>query len=1123
VAVALLAGVLAFTVSNARGQQPANPDISLPTITSAHAVHSLPVEEATRNFSVHLRAIVTYYDPYIDPRHGALFVCDSSGCIFVSIPSRPILPIHAGTLIDIEGVSGAGDYAPVIVQAKIRAIGESHVPATAPRVNLSEMMTGAEDGQWIEITGIVRSVVDSAADVTLNVAASDGIISATTLKDPNVDYSRLVDATVQIHANIAPLFSKNRQIAGVRLFFPGISVVKIEEPPPPDAFALPLHPISHLLRFEPDAAFLHLVHVRGRVTLDWPGRLLCIQDDTGGLCASITQSNSAALGNWADVVGFPVASGFAPALEDAAFRAGDAGEPVASEPITATQGMTRDYDARLVQIDGRLVDLDSTEKTPTLMLSSDGILFSAALVGSPREKLAWKPGSDLHLTGVFSVQVDASRITPGDWRPQVVGFRILLRSPQDVVVIRSPSWWTPLHAISLVGAVTLAVFVVMAWVVVLRRRVRQQTRTIRQQLRQRQASQEELSETNQALKALVDASPAAIVCVDRDGKTTVWNPAAERMSGWTEKEALGRPFPMIADEGREIYNALLSAALRGENLWNHEGVALKKDGSASRDVIVSTAPLRDAAGEVRGAMHILLDITDRKAAEAQLRLQAAALESTANSVVISDKSGRILWANPAFTTLTGYSVEEAIGQTLEILDSGKQPRAFFEMMRKTISDGQVWHGEIINRRKDGTLYSEEQSVTPVRNELGEIIHFVTIQQDVTDRKSLEEQLQKASKMESVGRLAGGVAHDFNNLLSVIIGYSEVLLGNPALDALSQKQIEEIKKAGDRATGLTRQLLAFSRQQVLEPKILDLNSIVVETEKMLRRLIGEDIEFHTKLAPAMGSVRVDPGQIEQILMNLAVNARDAMPHGGKLILETSEAELDEEYARRHTPCVPGRYVVLTVTDTGSGMDRETKAHIFEPFFTTKERGKGTGLGLATVYGIVKQSGGYVWVESEPGRGTAFKIYLPRIEQPLRQDHAGDLTAEVCNGSESVLVVEDEESVRTLICSILEQNGYTVLEAESPARALEIARQRQVIDLVLTDVVMPGMSGPKMVKKLEEMRPGLKVLFMSGYAGGFGAAQGLLEGGASLLQKPFSKHALLQRVRETLEAQPENRLA
>jgi two-component system, cell cycle sensor histidine kinase and response regulator CckA len=1117
--VALLAGVLAFTASNARSQQPANPDTALPTITSAHAAHSLPVEEATRKYPVHLRAVVTYYDPYIDPRHGALFVCDSSGCIFIEIPSRPLLPIHAGTLIDIEGVSGTGDYAPVIVQAQIRVIGESHVPATAPRVNLAEMMTGAEDGQWIEITGIVRSVVDSAEDVTLNVAASDGIISATTLKDPNVDYSGLVDATVQIHANIAPLFSKNRQIAGVRLFFPGSSALKIEEPAPPDAFALPLHPISHLLRFEPDAVFLHLVHVRGRVTLEWPGRLLCIQDDTGGLCASITQSNSVAQGNWADVVGFPIASGFAPALEDAAFRPGDAGQPVASEPITATQGMTGDYDAKLVQIDARLVDLDLSEKTPTLMLSSDGILFSAALVGSPRGTLAWKPGSDLRLTGVFSVQVDTTRITPGDWRPQVVGFRILLRSPQDVVLIKSPSWWTPLHAISLVGAVTLAVFVVLAWVIVLRKRVRQQTRTIRHQLRQRLASQEELSETNQVLKALVDASPAAIVCVDRDGNTTVWNPAAERMSGWTEKEVLGRPFPMISAERREIYNDLLSAALRGENQWNHEGVALKKDGSTPRDVIVSTAPLRDAAGEVRGAMHILLDITDRKAVEAQLHLQAAALESTANSVVISDKSGRILWANPAFTTLTGYSVEEVTGQTLEILASGKQPAAFFETLRKTISDGQVWHGEIINRRKDGTLYSEEQSVTPVRNEKGEIIHFVTIQQDVTDRKSLEEQLQKASKMESVGRLAGGVAHDFNNLLSVIIGYSEVLLGNPALDALSQKQIEEIKKAGDRATGLTRQLLAFSRQQVLEPKILDLNSIVVETEKMLRRLIGEDIEFQTKLAPAMGSVKVDPGQIEQILMNLAVNARDAMPHGGKLILETSEAELDEQYARHNAACVPGRYVVLTVRDTGSGMDEETKAHIFEPFFTTKERGKGTGLGLATVYGIVKQSGGYVWVDSEPERGTAFKIYLPRVEQRVLKAHAGDLPAEVSIGSESVLVVEDEESVRTLICSILEQNGYTVLEADSPARAFEIARQHQVIHLVLTDVVMPGMSGPKMVKKIEEMRPGLKVLFMSGYAGGFGAAQGMLEGGASLLQKPFSKHALLQRVRETLEAHSE----
>lgn len=631
---------------------------------------------------------------------------------------------------------------------------------------------------------------------------------------------------------------------------------------------------------------------------------------------------------------------------------------------------------------------------------------------------------------------------------------------------------------------------------------------------ERRNAEDALRETNQALKALVHASPAAIVCVDRDGNITMWNPAAERMFGWQEEEILGRTIPMVPDRDRNVFYDFRSAQLRGESMWNQEVKALRKDGSTF-DIIVSLAPLRDDEGELRGAMYVALDITGRKAAEAQLRLHAAALESAANSVVISDKAGQILWVNPAFTELTGYSAGEAIGQNFSILNSGTHPKTFFDQLWKTILGGEVWQGEIVNRRKDGSRYSVDQTITPVRHEKGEIMHFVTIQQDITETKALASQLNQAQKMESVGRLAGGVAHDFNNLLSVIIGYSDVLLGETCLDARTLKQAEEIKKAGNRAAALTRQLLAFSRQQVLDPKVLNLNSIVVETEKMLRRLIGEDVELETKLAADLGSVKADPGQVEQIVMNLAVNARDAMPLGGKLTIETSDAELDEEYAWQHVPCVPGSYVALIVTDTGIGMDAETKAHIFEPFFTTKEPGKGTGLGLSTVYGIVKQSGGYIWAYSELGQGSVFKVYLPRVDQPVRQVQTSELAPGVLSGSETILVVEDDESVRELICSMLRPNGYVVLEAKDAVEALDVARRRKSIDLVLTDVVMPGMNGPAMAKKLEEILPEMSVLYMSGYAGSFAVDRGILDEGASFLQKPFSKNALLQRLRETLD--------
>jgi signal transduction histidine kinase/DNA-binding response OmpR family regulator len=481
-AVTALACALAFFAPDALGAPSTNSDSAVAILTNTHAAHSLTSEESARKYPVHLRAVVTYYDPYIDPRHGVLFVCDSSGCIFVSVPSQPVLPLNAGTLIDLEGVTGLGGFAPIIEQPKIRVVGVSHVPAEAPRVSLTQMMTGAKDGQWVEVEGLVHSVIESGGNVTLNLAVNDGMISATTVKEEGVGYSRLVDAKVLIRANAAPFSSKNRQMIGVRLFFPTFAGMRIEEPAPPDAFSLPLRPVNQLLQFEPGTVFLHRVHLRGRVTLHSPGRLFCIQDETGGLCAPITETTTLTLGNLADIVGFPVANGSAPSLEEAIVRPESVGQPVPGVLITAQQAMVGEHESELVQVQGHLVDQDRATKDPTLLLSSAGILFPAVFLNSSSEMPTWSPGSDLQLTGVCSVQIDTSRIVSGDWRPQVRGFRILLRSPRDVVVIKSASWWTITHAISVLGAVVVITLAVLAWVVVLRNRVHQQTQTIRQQL-----------------------------------------------------------------------------------------------------------------------------------------------------------------------------------------------------------------------------------------------------------------------------------------------------------------------------------------------------------------------------------------------------------------------------------------------------------------------------------------------------------------------------------------------------------------------------------------------------------------------------------------------------------------
>jgi signal transduction histidine kinase/CheY-like chemotaxis protein len=418
---------------------------------------------------------------------------------------------------------------------------------------------------------------------------------------------------------------------------------------------------------------------------------------------------------------------------------------------------------------------------------------------------------------------------------------------------------------------------------------------------------------------------------------------------------------------------------------------------------------------------------------------------------------------------------------------------------------------------DGRVIWVHDEAIAIRDATGTAGYLQGILQDITERKRLEDQLRQSQRLEAVGKLAGGVAHDFNNVLSVITGYSEMLLQEAGQGERLRSRIQEVLKAAERAARLTRQLLAFSRKQVLQPQVLDLNAVVADMDKMLRRIIGEDVDLVTRLAPALSAVRADQGQVEQVLLNLAVNARDAMPQGGKLTIETADVELDEAYARQHVPTRPGRYVMLAVSDTGSGMDQEILSHIFEPFFTTKEPGKGTGMGLATVYGIVKQSGGYIWAYSEPDNGASFKIYLPLVDDPVDRARAPAPAQPSRAASETILLVEDEEMVRNMLRASLEAEGYRILEAPGPAEALRLSADHGgPIHLLVTDVVMPGMSGREVAGRLAASRPEMRVLYISGYTDEAIVRHGLLERGVEFLQKPFSPSALRRKVREMFEA-------
>jgi PAS domain S-box-containing protein len=752
----------------------------------------------------------------------------------------------------------------------------------------------------------------------------------------------------------------------------------------------------------------------------------------------------------------------------------------------------------------------------------------------------------------------------------------------------------------------------------------------------------ELAESDALLRSAVDASPNGMIMADGQGRIVMVNRQVERQFGYEHGELVGRALETLLPERYRSTHAGFRASFMANPHARPMGAgrelfALHKAGHEF-PVEIGLAPVK------RENQHFVIasvvDITERRRAEERIRWLSLAVEQGPTSVVMTDLDGKIEYVNPKFTEVTGYSLDDVRGKTPRILKSGHTPLETYRELWNSITTGRPWHGELLNKKKDGTTYWDAVWVYPIRDGSGAVTRFLALKEDITARKgaqaqladtaarlqalmehahdgvsvispsgvilevnrrmaeiagrsitdivghniaeftsaesaatklaefaevvahgtgqvlgveilrpdstkvlldfalstvdlagerlvlalgrdvteqrTLEVQLRQAQKMEAIGRLAGGVAHDFNNVLTAVFGYVDLLREELPPDSSAHRDLAEVRKAAERAAGLTRQLLAFSRQQVLEPMVLELNELVIEFEKMLRRVIGEDVDLRLALDKKIGNVRADPGQLHQVIMNLVVNARDAMPTGGKLIIETSNADLSEQYAELHQPVVAGPYVMLAVSDTGMGMTPEIKARIFEPFFTTKERGKGTGLGLSTVYGIVKQSGGYIWCYSEVGRGTTFKVYLPRVDAPaealVRPKEAGSVA-----GHETVLLAEDDAMLRPLAKALLEKLGYKVLEASNATEALAASQAHKgPIHLLVADVVMPGASGRELARQLEASRPDTRVLYVSGYTDDAIVHHGMLEPGLNFLQKPFTPAALARKVREVLDA-------
>ena len=639
-------------------------------------------------------------------------------------------------------------------------------------------------------------------------------------------------------------------------------------------------------------------------------------------------------------------------------------------------------------------------------------------------------------------------------------------------------------------------------------------------LTERKRAETERNDLLTRLEAQIERLPLAYLLSGPDLRYTRWNPAAERMFGFAEADVLGKhPFEVIVPAAARPAVGDIFERLRAGDMNAHGACE-----NATEDGRVITCewhntPLFDDDGKFAGIISLAQDISARCEGEKTLLLRDRAIQAVVQGILITDcgrQDDPIIYASPGVAALTGYPNDEVVGRNCRFLQGRDTDPAAVARIRDAVRGGTSCTVELLNYRKDGSTFWNELSLAPVADATGRPTHFVGVQTDVTRRRQLEEQFRQSQKMEAFGQLAGGVAHDFNNLLTVISGYSELVLAALGPDDRNRAPVEEIHKAGERATLLTRQLLAFSRKQVVQPKVLDLNEVVAGAEKMLGRLIGEDVTLTAVLAAGLDPVKVDPGQIEQVVMNLVVNARDAMPQGGKIVVETANVDLAGGSDRSDAEVKPGRYVLLAVSDTGTGMTEEVMRHLFEPFFTTKEVGKGTGLGLAVVHGVVRQAGGHIAVASAPGVGTTFKIYLPRVGRPEPSGPAPAGRAALPRGTETVLLVEDDDGVRFLTGHLLKGLGYAVLEAAGGAEGLRVAAGHAgPVRLLITDVVMPGMSGLQAAEGLAAIHPEAKVLFVSGYTDDVFVRHGLRQDEAPFLPKPFSPVALACKIRELLD--------
>ena len=1091
---------------------PARPDpaaappapVLLQVLTEAGQVHALTVDEAKRGYPVRFRAVVTFYDR----SNQYLFVQDESTGIYIDVSDKrsDLMP---GMVVEVDGFSDPGEYAPIVARAAVRPVGRSALPTPQPKM-IQELMNGGQDGQWIEVQGVVHSTRIQDGRLKLVLGMAGGQLEATlpAAREHSIP-SQLVDAEVRIRGACGSVFNGKRQFQGSWLGVNSLDEVTVVRPAPADPYAVTVRPIDSLLSFNARNSMQHRALVRGVVTYRDPRwYTLFVQDETGGLYVRTLSEPAVKTGDRVEVAGFVTMEVASAVMKDAIYRRLGPGAPPAPVRATVADAVSGKYDAQLITLEARLADRVRGTEGHGLVMQADNWTLLALLEGSqdagPLNEV--RTGSLLRLTGVCSMQ--------GDPNQPASALRVQMRTAGDVVVLEQPSWWTTQHLLELLGAGAVILLATTGWVVLLRQRVREQTEEIR-----RKAERETALEAR--YRELFDHANDIVFAQDFDGRMTSLNPAGERIFGYKLADigdlnlASVLPPDQLA-RAKEMIDLKIKQGGRTE----YELEAVTRDGRRI-PLEISSWLVRQGDKPV-GIQGIARDISERRRAEHLLREREehfrSLIENAIDLICTVREDGAITFISPSTERMLGYPSAEMLGKNAFDLIHPEERDLLRRALQRAAQRPAVPNNEVVRfRHQDGGWRVLEGAGRFLSVDAEGRKHFVVNLHDVTEHKRLEDQLRQAQKMEAVGQLAGGVAHDFNNILAAILMNLGLVQSEHALPPGLAASLQEIEAEATRAANLTRQLLLFSRRQVMQLKPLDLNAVLDNLLKMLRRLLGENItlEFHAKTC--LPSIEADAVMMEQVVMNLSVNARDAMPQGGRLTLSTGLAEFAREAARVNTEARPGRYVCLTVADTGCGMDEATLKRMFEPFFTTKDVGKGTGLGLATVYGIVKQHQGWTDVASTPGQGTTFRVFLPALTDRAPADSAGPPHLPTEKGHETILLVEDEPSVRKLVGICLRRNGYQVLEAAKGTEALDLWQEhRQKVDLLFSDMVMPeGMTGLELAQRLRLEKPDLKVVISSGYNVEMLSQNAPANQRVTYLSKPYQLATLASEVRQCLD--------